>query len=88
MGVTHIWLPPPSHSVPKQAYMSGRLYDLGASKYGSEPDLQAFHLKKVQCMANIIINHRCVDKKDDRSVYCMYEGGPSIAASTSTGALT
>ncbi|GKV04635.1 hypothetical protein SLEP1_g16775 [Rubroshorea leprosula] len=33
VGITHVWLPPPSQSVAPQGYMPGRLYDLNASKW-------------------------------------------------------
>ncbi|XWS21197.1 hypothetical protein CRYUN_Cryun30bG0034700 [Craigia yunnanensis] len=48
-GVTHVWLPPPSQSVDvaPQGYLPGRLYDIDASKYGSQAELKslidAFH---------------------------------------------
>ena len=45
MGVTHLWLPPPSHSVSPEGYLPQKLWDLDDSAYGTEAELKALCAK-------------------------------------------
>ncbi len=75
-GITHVWFPPVSRSVAPQGYMPGDYYDLGSGDaldhnrtlYGNRDELETlvkiFHRKGMQCLADIVVNHRCGSHKD------------------------
>ena len=49
LGITCVWLPPPTDSVSPQGYMPGDLYNLN-SKYGSQEDLKRSVLAAASCI--------------------------------------
>lgn len=87
MGFTDVWLPPCSASVAPQGYLPSRLFDLDASKYGSQASLESLltkmHDKGIRGVADIVINHRCGDKQDEQGRWNQFSSGmtkrPSLA---------
>ena len=77
LGVTHMWLPPPSRSVSPQGYMPGDWYDLGhgdamgdnRTLYGTADELKdlvaALKAKNIVPICDIVINHRCASAQEN-----------------------
>ncbi|KAI5354478.1 hypothetical protein L3X38_007373 [Prunus dulcis] len=78
-GITHVWLPPPSHSNGTEGYDPGRLYDLDASSYGNKDELKSLiatmHEKGIKAIADIVLNHRSAVKQDENGIWSIFEGG-------------
>lgn len=72
LGVTHVWLPPPSTSVAPQGYLPGQLYRLD-SAYGTADELYSLNRALLKAglrpMADIVINHRCADGQDEHGIW-------------------
>jgi alpha-amylase len=87
MGITDIWLPPPSQSVAPQGYLPSRLFDLDGSQYGSQASLESLiktlHQAGIRAVADIVVNHRCGDKQDNQGRWNQFSSGmtsrPSFA---------
>jgi len=79
MGVTDIWLPPPSQSVAPQGYLPSRLFDLDGSKYGTQASLEGLitklHQAGIRAVADIVVNHRCGDKQDSEGRWNQFSSG-------------
>ncbi|KAL4534490.1 hypothetical protein Ndes2526A_g05385 [Nannochloris sp. 'desiccata'] len=71
-GITHCWLPPPSHSVSKEGYLPTQLYDL-RSNYGDYSSLVALNTALLKAnlrpVADIVINHRCADEQNEAGIW-------------------
>jgi glycosidase len=76
LGVTHVWLPPPSQSVSPEGYLPGRLFNLDLSSYGTKADLVTLtsELKKhgITSVCDIVINHRTAEEKGRDGVYNVF----------------
>jgi len=75
-GFNMIWLPPPCKSADKRGYLPCEWYTLD-SKYGTKEELNA--LGQALCSAGIcpildvVVNHRCASKKDDKGRWTVFE---------------
>jgi alpha-amylase len=62
LGVSSVWLPPPSDAVSPQGYLPRDLYELNCA-YGSEKELRelisVYHEYNIKVCADIVVNHRC-----------------------------
>lgn len=76
-GFTAVWMPPPTKSVSKQGYLPTDLYNLN-SFYGSEEELRTCVARlreyNITPVADIVINHRCAEAKDDAGRWNKYTG--------------
>eukprot|EP00746_Dinoflagellata_sp_MGD_P123426 gnl/MRDRNA2_/MRDRNA2_58076_c0_seq1.p1 gnl/MRDRNA2_/MRDRNA2_58076_c0~~gnl/MRDRNA2_/MRDRNA2_58076_c0_seq1.p1 ORF type:complete len:855 (+),score=118.50 gnl/MRDRNA2_/MRDRNA2_58076_c0_seq1:96-2660(+) len=79
LGITDVWLPPPSKSVDKEGYLPSQLYNLDASNYGTEIQLvellAKLHDKGIRGICDIVINHRCADAQDSSGRWNIYNSG-------------
>lgn len=79
LGVTDIWLPPPSQSVAPQGYLPSQLFNLNGSKYGTQASLQSLleNMRElgIRGMCDIVINHRCGDVQDSAGRWNVFTSG-------------
>jgi len=84
-GFSHVYLPPPSQSVSDEGYLPQQLYQLN-SKYGSKDQLvnviKKLHESGVKAVADIVINHRCADKQNDRGEWVIFSDEVDHAGSS------
>ncbi|CAG9465866.1 unnamed protein product [Pedinophyceae sp. YPF-701] len=77
LGVTAVWLPPPTESVSPQGYLPRDLYVLD-SAYGTEKELRALlrdlRRRGIAPIADVVINHRCAHRQDEHGVWNTYGG--------------
>ncbi|KAK8688003.1 hypothetical protein V6N13_086792 [Hibiscus sabdariffa] len=77
LGITAVWLPPPTESVAPQGYMPSDLYNLN-SKYGSVEDLKScieeMHAHDLLALGDVVLNHRCAHKQSPNGVWNIFGG--------------
>lgn len=77
MGIDGVWLPPCSKSVAAEGYMPLDYYDMD-SQYGSMESLKEcirmFHDQNIEVYADVILNHRCAEFKDENGIYNVFGG--------------
>jgi len=77
LGITTVWLPPPSESCSAEGYMPGRYYNLN-SQYGTYEDLklllEQFHKADIEGMADIVINHRTAQEQSKSGRWNVFQG--------------
>jgi len=83
-GVTQVWFPPAQRSVAPQGYMPGDWYDLGhgdalghnRTLYGNKDELKsciaAFRSRGIDCLGDIVVNHRCGSAQDSSGNWNIY----------------
>ena len=76
LGVTHLWLPPPSQSASPEGYLPGRLFQLDPSWYGGKDDLVALcaslRSRGVTPVCDVVINHRTADAVGAEGAWNVY----------------
>eukprot|EP00850_Spirogloea_muscicola_P008666 SM000046S16447 [mRNA] locus=s46:686513:693112:- [translate_table: standard] len=76
-GITMVWFPPPAESIAPQGYMPRDLYSL-QSRYGNMEQLQQaiqrFQNLGVRVLADVVINHRCAHRQNQKGVWNRFGG--------------
>lgn len=77
LGITVIWLPPPTESVSPEGYMPKDLYNLN-SRYGSIDELKdlvkELHKVGIKVLGDVVLNHRCAHYKNKNGVWNLFGG--------------
>lgn len=77
LGLTVIWLPPPTASVSHEGYMPTDYYNLN-SRYGTMEELKEvvknFHEVGIKVLGDVVLNHRCAQYKNQNGVWNIFGG--------------